>query len=59
MILDTLALALFENGRLDEAVKTQEEAVRLFEAAAGGSGEELTDMKTRLKRFQSARESTR
>lgn len=52
MILDTLALALFENGRVDEAVKTQQEAIRIFELAAGPDSEELTDMKTRLKRFR-------
>lgn len=52
MILDTLALAQFENGNIAEAVKTQEEAVRLFELAVPQDSEELTDMKTRLKRFR-------
>jgi thiol-disulfide isomerase/thioredoxin len=59
MILDTLALALFENGRVDEAIKTQEDAVRLFEAAVGASSEELTDMQSRLKRFRQAQDTAR
>ena len=50
MILDTYALALFENGKVAEAITAQEKAIAL----AGGNEEMIAAMKTRLDEFKNA-----
>ena len=49
-ILDTLALALFENGNVEEAVKTQQKAVDL----TSDYPEAQQELKERLKRYKDA-----
>jgi hypothetical protein len=53
MILDTYALALFQNDRVDEAVAAQQKAIDL----AAGNERVQADMKTRLEQFKAALES--
>ncbi|MDH4203139.1 MAG: redoxin domain-containing protein [Phycisphaerae bacterium] len=50
MVLDTYALALFENARIAEAVAAQEKAVAL----TAGNKELQADLKTRLEKFKAA-----
>ena len=50
MVLDTCALALFENGKVEEAVAAQEKAIAL----AAGNERMAADMKTRLDQFKAA-----
>jgi len=49
-ILDTYALALFENGKKKEALRTQEKAVKL--AREAGDEDMLKDLEQRLERFR-------
>ena len=53
MVLDTYALALFQNDRVAEAVATQQKAIDL----AAGNERMQDDMKTRLEEFKAALES--
>ncbi|MHC4761230.1 MAG: hypothetical protein ACYS9H_07800 [Planctomycetota bacterium] len=53
MVLDTYALALFQNDRVPEAVATQQKAIDL----AAGNERMQADMKTRLEEFKAALES--
>jgi thiol-disulfide isomerase/thioredoxin len=50
MVLDTYALALFENGKVAEAVAAQEKAIVL----TAGNEELQADLKTRLEEFKAA-----
>jgi thiol-disulfide isomerase/thioredoxin len=50
MVLDTYALALFENARIAEAVAAQEKAVAL----TAGNKELQADLKARLEKFKAA-----
>ena len=52
MILDTYALALFQNDRVAEAVAAQQKAIDL----AAGNERMQADMKTRLEQFKAALE---
>jgi thiol-disulfide isomerase/thioredoxin len=51
-ILDTYALALFENGRKTDAIKYQKKAVELAEKEQSHPPQMLADLKERLERFQ-------
>ncbi|MHC4998091.1 MAG: hypothetical protein ACYTEM_03560, partial [Planctomycetota bacterium] len=55
MVLDTYALALFQNDRVPEAVATQQKAIDL----AAGNERMQADMKTRLEEFKAALESAK
>ncbi|MHC5160868.1 MAG: redoxin domain-containing protein [Planctomycetota bacterium] len=55
MVLDTYALALFQNDRVAEAVATQQKAIDL----AAGNERIQADMKTRLEEFKAALESAK
>ncbi|MFZ9010834.1 MAG: redoxin domain-containing protein [Anaerohalosphaeraceae bacterium] len=55
MVLDTYALALFQNDRVAEAVATQQKAIDL----AAGNERMQADMKTRLEEFKAALESAK
>ena len=53
MILDTYALALFQNDKIAEAITAQQKAITL----AAGNEQMQADMKIRLEEFQAALKS--
>jgi hypothetical protein len=54
MILDTYALALFENDKKQEAVKAQLKAVNLAKKNYAGQTQMIAELEARLERFQNA-----
>lgn len=52
MVLDTLALAQFRNGKKAEAIETQKKAIALLEKDPEADPELLQELKDRLKKFQ-------
>ena len=55
IVLDTFALALFENGRKAEAVTYQKKALELAEKE-GAPAQALAEIRGRLERFEKAGE---
>jgi thiol-disulfide isomerase/thioredoxin len=51
-ILNTLSFAQFKNGKVDEAIATQEQAIKLLEADKSTPEQTMTFLKTRLDMFK-------
>lgn len=55
MILDTLAFAYFKSGKVDDAIKWQELAIKFMDKTEGMTDEVRAELKERLEKFKKAK----